>query len=369
MLKTQGRRAFDLIRVILPMKSFKSSMLSDKEKNQYSRHLRMPGFGEAEQLRLKNAHVLVVGLGGLGNPVAHYLAAAGIGKLTLIDFDSIELHNIHRQLLYGVNDCGKHKAETATLQLKRLYPELEVDFQLMSIDKVDPEDLPVNLSLIADCTDNDETRYVIDEKAAALKTPVMFGAVHRMEGQLSLFHAKAGTRYSDVYPAAPTSSLIGNCQQEGVLGPVAGIIGGMMATSIIQFIATGNTHTDGRLIRFDGVRHETYSAEIIPRTRKSNYNSIHAIEIQDIESIRSKNPALLIIDLREQHEHEDNNLGGICRPAGDVLEWLHEPATESTLILYCNLGFQSYAVGQILLQKRPDLKIYHLKSGIQAACM
>ena len=342
-------------------------MLSDTEKIQYSRHLRMTGFGEAEQLRLKNAHVLVVGLGGLGNPVAHYLAAAGIGKLTLIDFDEIELHNIHRQLLFGVDDCGKQKAEVAAVKLKRLYPGLEVDFRLMSIHEVDSADLPGNLSLIADCTDNDETRYVIDEKAAALKTPVMFGAVHRMEGQLSLFHAKAGTRYSDVYPTAPTSSLIGNCQQEGVLGPVAGIIGGMMATSIIQFIATENTHTDGRLIRFDGVRHQTYTVEIVPRTRQSNQNGLHAIEIQDIESICSKNPALLMIDVREQFEHEDHSLGGVCRPAGDVLDWLHEPATECTLILYCNLGFQSYAVGQILLQKRPDLKIYHLKFGIQAA--
>jgi len=339
-------------------------MLSYREQIQYSRQLRVPGFGEPGQLRLKDAHVLVVGLGGLGNPVAQYLAAAGIGKLTLVDFDNIELHNIHRQLLFGVDDCGKYKAEVAAIKLKSLYPELEVDFSLVPFSEMDLSGLPAGLSLIADCTDNMKARYTVDEKAAALKTPVMFGAVHRMEGQLSLFHAKAGTRYSDAYPTAPTSPMAGNCQEEGVLGPVAGIIGSMMATSIIQFLTTGNTRADGNLIRYDGVRHETFTVEIEARAAHSKKNDIQAIDLREIDTIRNNHPAALLIDVRELHEHEENNAGGICRSAGEVAAWQHEFSFGSSLILYCNYGIQSYAVARVLSQKRPDLIIYHLKSGI-----
>jgi adenylyltransferase/sulfurtransferase len=342
-------------------------MLSNTEKIQYSRQLRMPGFGEAEQLRLKSAHVLVVGLGGLGIPVAHYLAAAGIGKLTLVDFDEIELHNIHRQLLFGSEDCGKKKAEVVAVKLKRLYPDLGVDFRLMPFGKIELSDLIPELNLIADCTDNMEARYALDERGETSKIPVMFGAVHRMEGQLSLFHGKAGTRYSDVYPSAPTSTLTGNCREEGILGPVAGTIGTMMATSIIQYIATGNTRADGRLIRYDASLSETFTVEIEARGIASNKKDIQSIEIRDIDFIRIQNPDLQLIDVREQHEHEEHNLGGICRPAGEVLDWLNELNHGSSVILYCHSGFHSYAVARVLSLKRPDLIICHLKHGIIAS--
>ena len=195
----------------------------------------------------------------------------------------------------------------------------------------------------------------------------MFGAVHRMEGQLSLFHAKAGTRYSDIYPVAPTSPLAGSCSEEGILGPVAGTIGSMMATSIIQYIATGTTRADGRLIRFDAALSETFTVEIESRGVTSNKKEIQSIEIRDIEFIRIQNPQMQLIDVREQHEHEEHNLGGICRPAGEVMIWLNELAAGSSVILYCHSGFHSYAVARVLAQKRPDLIICHLKDGITAS--
>jgi adenylyltransferase/sulfurtransferase len=298
--------------------------------------------------------------------VAHYLAAAGIGKITFMDDDRIELHNIHRQLLFGEDDCGKFKAETAALKLKKLYPKISIDFQLTRFFESNPDTIPPGVSMIADCTDNFNARYAIDEKAASLKIPVMFGAVHQAEGQISLFHASSGTRYSDLYPLPPTSTLVGSCEEEGVLGPVAGIIGSMMATTIIQFITTGNTRADGRLIRFDGHLHETFSIQIEPLYRQAKKSDIHAIERDEIEPLRMKEPSLLLIDVREPHEHDEYNLGGICRPAGDILTWFDEPSFERTLVLYCNHGMQSHIAARVLSQKRPDLKIYHLKDGIKS---
>jgi adenylyltransferase/sulfurtransferase len=339
-------------------------MVDETDKNQFSRHLRLPGFGEEQQQFLKDAHVLVIGLGGLGNPVACYLAAAGIGKLTLMDFDRIEIHNIHRQFLFGVEDCGKFKAEAAAVQLSKQYPFVTVEFILNRFEENPSSELPAGITLIADCTDNTTARYAIDDRAAALHIPVMFGAVHRTEGHISLFHAKAGTRYSDAYPTPPTSPLIGSCEEEGVLGPVAGIIGSMMATCIIQHITTGITHADGRLIRFDANGLETFSVQIEPQSKKSYENSLLAVDLTEARAFILKNAAHQIIDVREAFEHEENNLGGICRPAGNIYEWFKEPHHGSSVLLYCNHGIQSYAVARVLAQKRPDLQIAHLKDGI-----
>jgi adenylyltransferase/sulfurtransferase len=149
-----------------------------------------------------------------------------------------------------------------------------------------------------------------------------------------------------------------------VLGPVAGIIGSMMATSMIQYITSGNTRADGRLIRFDGHLQETFSVQIVPQTQLAKSDEIRAVELNQIEALRLKEASFLLVDVREPHEHEDQNLGGLCRPAGDILSWLMEPASGTTIVLYCNHGMQSYSAARVLSQKRPDLKIYHLKDGM-----
>jgi adenylyltransferase/sulfurtransferase len=333
-------------------------MLSQSHQDRFSRHLRLPGFGEKQQMMLQNAHVLVIGLGGLGNPVAHFLAAAGVGKLTLMDWDKIELHNLHRQLLFATDDTGKGKAETAARKLSNQYPNVSVDFRNSRFSEEDSTDFPHDVQLIADCTDNIPTRYAIDRKASEMQIPVMFGAVHQMEGQISLFHGSARTRYTDVYPSPPTSPL--------VLGPVAGIIGSMMATSIIQYIAFGHTRADGRLIRYDGNLQELFSTQIEPATLSSMKGHIQPVHANEIERLLQDKTIDLWIDVRELHDHPENNLGGICRPAGDVLLWFDEPHFAAKVLLYCNHGIQSFAAAHVLADKRPDLKIHHLKDGLRA---
>ena len=344
----------------------KDAMLSTTEKTQFDRQLRLPGFGEQQQLMLKNAHVLVIGLGGLGHPVVQYLAAAGVGKLTLADFDRVAIHNMHRQVLFGGSDCDSYKAEIVATKLKSQYPELDVRCALEKVDTRQLEVITGGVDLIADCTDNFASRYEIGAFAHAHCIPEMFGAAHRMEGQLSLFNGRAGTQYSDVYPTPPVSGRIGNCSEEGILGPIAGILGCMMATGIIEFLATGTTHSDGRLIRYDGANYQTYSAEIIPSSHsRSMFPSAKALSGIEAHAMLSQNTEIAIVDVREQHEHDNFNIGGICRPAGELTQWLPELMHGKSIFLYCNQGIQSDAVSRVLASKRPDMRISHLKGGLR----
>jgi molybdopterin/thiamine biosynthesis adenylyltransferase/rhodanese-related sulfurtransferase len=341
-------------------------MLSTTEKTQFDRQLRLPGFGEQEQLMLKNAHVLVVGIGGLGNPVVQYLAAAGVGKLTLADFDRVDIHNIHRQVLFGIHDCGLFKAEVAATKLKALYPELILNCVLEKVDIGQLPAITAGVDLIADCTDNFTARYEIGEFAKAEGIPVMFGAAHRMEGQLSLFNGKAGTHYSDAYPIPPVSERIRNCSEEGILGPIAGIVGSMMAVGIIEYLATGKTVSDGRLIRYDGANCQTYSVEIVPSGSSIPIETtINALSCEEAQAVLAHNAEIFIIDLREPYEHDDFNIGGICRPAGELNRWLNELDHVESIFLYCNRGIQSDAVSRVIATKRPGIRIAHLKGGLR----
>jgi adenylyltransferase/sulfurtransferase len=353
-------------RITLPVHtSAKGTMLSTTEKAQFDRQLRLPGFGEPQQLKLKKAHVLVVGIGGLGHPVVQYLAAAGIGKLTLADFDRVEIQNIHRQVLFGIHDCGSYKAEAASAKLKALYPELQVKSTLEKVDFGQLAEITAGVDLIADCTDNFVSRYEIGAFTKAHRIPMMFGALSRMEGQLSLFNGRAGTQYTDAYPIPPVSDRIGNCSVEGILGPVAGIVGCMMAAGIIEFLATGKTVCDGLLIRYDGANCQTYSVEIAPSNRSVNIDtSIRALTVSEAKELLAQDAEITIVDIREHYEHNDYNIGGICRPAGEMNQWLLELSHVKSVLLYCNHGIQSDAVSRVLASKRPDMRIAHLKGGL-----
>ena len=340
-------------------------MLSTTEKAQFDRQLRLPGFGEPQQLKLKKAHVLVVGIGGLGHPVVQYLAAAGLGKLTLADFDRVEIQNIHRQVLFGIHDCGSYKSEAASAKLKALYPELQVKSIAEKVDFGQLAEITVGVDLIADCTDNFVSRYEIGAFSKAHGIPMMFGALRRMEGQLSLFNGRAGTQYTDVYPLPPVSDRIRNCSEEGILGPVAGIVGCMMAAGIIEFLAIGKTASDGRLIRYDGANCQTYSIEIAPSSRSENIDtSIRALTVGEAHELLAQDAEITLVDIREHYEHNDYNIGGICRPAGELNRWLLEFSHGKSVFLYCNNGIQSDAVSRVLASKRPDMRIAHLKGGL-----
>ena len=331
-------------------------MLSESEKQQFSRQIRLPGFGEEKQLLLKNAHVMVIGVGGLGNSAAQYLAAAGIGRLTLVDFDRIEFHNLHRQPLFGVNDIGAYKAETAARKLRENYPSRDIKFVLSRFEADGIPEFQSDIKLIADCTDNFSARYDIDTFAYSHRIPLLFGAIHRYEGRLALFNGLKGTRYKDAYPHPPLSNHIRHCEEEGVLGPLAGLMGCMMTTAIIEFLTSGTSNVDGAMLHFDASTFKTSLFEISSTLTTQVKTPI----------IISLNASLSNIDVREWHEHEELNIGGRCLPAGNVREWENQLDLNVTYLLYCSHGYQSSIVAQYISARFPQFKIAHLKGGLEA---
>ena len=341
--------------------------LSDNERIKFQRQLNLPGFGEIGQLKLKGAHVLIIGLGGLGNPVALYLAAAGVGALILVDFDSVETSNLHRQVLFGVNDCGKPKVEVATEKLRMLNPEIRITTLVTRVDALNLAEMLAGVDLVADCTDNFETRYTLADMLSPMNIPLVVGAAHLHEGQLALFHGNAGVSYRDAYPLPPVSGRVGTCETEGVSGPMVGIIGSMMAQCILDFLVLGTSEADGRIIRFDGRDFKTYVATIQKQLETlAPPPKVTALRKEELEKLLQQATPLQLIDVRELFEHEDFHIGGTCLPAGDVKEWAHQLKADSSYLLYCNSGFMSYQAAYVLQYERPDLRIHHLEGGLEA---
>ena len=341
--------------------------LSDNERIKFQRQLNLPGFGEAGQLKLKGAHVLIIGLGGLGNPVALYLAAAGVGALTLVDFDTVETSNLHRQVLFGINDCGKPKVEVAAEKLGMLHPEICITTLVTRVDALNLAEMLAGVDLVADCTDNFETRYTLADILSPMNIPLVVGAAHLREGQLALFHGHSGVSYRDAYPIPPESGRVGTCETEGVSGPMVGIIGSMMAQCILDFLVLGTSEADGRIIRFDGSDFKTYVATIQKQLETAAPPpQVMALRKDELERLLQQSAPPQLIDVRESFEHEDFHIGGVCLPAGDVKDWAHQLSAGTSYVLYCNKGMLSYMAAFALVRERPDLQLAHLHGGLEA---
>lgn len=341
--------------------------LTTTEKVTFHRQLLLPGFGETQQLRLKSAHVLVVGLGGLGNPVAQYLASAGVGALTLVDFDTVEVSNLHRQVLFGMEDCGLSKAQKAQELLQSRFPDQRIESKSLRINSKNVGELISNVDLIADCTDNFEARYTLDSAASQARIPLMHGAVHRHEGQLALFHGNADVGYTDIFPVPPHAGKVGNCDEEGVYGPLAGIIGCMMAQGIMEFLAFQRSALDGNLIRFDSSDFSTHRFEI--HKNQISYSistNVEALSAEHLTAEYASKNDVQLIDVRELHEHQEFNIGGLCLPSGEVKEWLAELNINRAVLLYCNFGTQSLYTAYYIKASHPHMHILHLQGGLEA---
>jgi len=214
-----------------------TNYLTDIEKERYARHLVLPHFGEVAQLKLKNTKVLVIGAGGLGSPVLQYLAAAGVGKIGIVDTDVVSLSNLQRQILYRTNEIGQKKIEMAKKHLNLLNPEVSYEIYDLRFNYNNAEELVKQYDIIVDCPDNYETRYVTSHACSAADKPHVFGSIFQYEGQVSVFNYQNGATYKDLFPENPQinekdESLI------GVIGVLPGIVGSIQAAEVIK-IATG----------------------------------------------------------------------------------------------------------------------------------
>ncbi|CAB3788374.1 putative adenylyltransferase/sulfurtransferase MoeZ [Paraburkholderia ultramafica] len=227
--------------------------LSNDEIRRYVRHITLPGVGRAGQLRLKKAKVLIVGTGGLGSPVCLYLAAAGVGTLGLIDFDVVESSNLQRQIVHGNSTLGMLKVESAKQRLQDLNADVQIDTYAATLDADNAIQLIGQYDLVVDGTDNFFSRYLVNDACVQLGKPLVYGAIYRFEGQMSVFNHRAGPCYRCIFPASPPPELAPNCSAGGVIGVLPGVVGLIQATEAIKLILDIGESLAGRLMRFDAL--------------------------------------------------------------------------------------------------------------------
>ena len=230
-----------------------SAGLSKQEILRYSRHLIMPEVGMEGQLKLKKAKVLCIGTGGLGAPLGLYLAAAGVGRIGLVDFDTVDFTNLQRQVLFGTSDVGRPKITAAADRLRNLNPEIQIDAYETQLTSENALDLFKDYDIIVDGTDNFPTRYLVNDACVILGKPNVYGSIFRFEGQITVFGYPDGPCYRCLYPEPPPPGLVPSCAEGGVLGVLPGIVGTIQAAETLKLIIGKGQPLVGRLLLFDAL--------------------------------------------------------------------------------------------------------------------
>ncbi|WP_316739070.1 HesA/MoeB/ThiF family protein [Pedobacter aquatilis] len=350
----------------------------------YQRQIILEGFGAAAQDRLAKTKVLIIGAGGLGCPALQYLAATGIGQIGIIDGDSVELSNLHRQILYSVEDIGSLKVDVAARRLKQLNPETALSLHADFINETNVLEILRPYDIIFDGTDNFESRYIINDACVLLNKPLVFAAVSGFEGQIAIFNvsdeAGTSTNYRDIFPAKPQAGEIPNCVENGVLGISPGIIGTIAAGEVLKLAAGIGQPLANKLLHYNLLSQQHYIINITPSSDYKKlrseaefikvYGSQQNLSYQeiDIETMMnlSKKPETLVIDVREAHEFPKLN-SAIYRqvPMSQFDEFLSGNVKEENIILLCQHGVRSIAAAEKLIDKYGGMKkIYNLKGGI-----
>jgi len=365
-------------------------MLSPEEKNLYSRQIRLPELGEEGQSRLKAAKVLVVGCGGLGSPLLRYLVSAGLGTVGLVDFDKVEIHNLHRQILFTPEDVGKYKVEVAAEKLQRINPLVQIIPFKKKLDSSNALKILKDYDIIADGTDNFPTRYLINDACVKLGKVNVFASIHRFEGQMSVFNFKdskgdCGPNYRDLFPIPPKADSIPNCEEAGVIGAIAGVMGSLQANEVIKIAAGLGTELSGKLlcvnldsistrqIKFAKQETNTIRTEFADEITLIDYDAFCGISNEDnikeirvdelVKKIKSGEP-LQIIDVRNHDEYAEHNIGAEHIPAPIVYQNLEKISDDDIVVLHCKSGARSAAVIQVLQKNFDYDNLYNLKGGI-----
>lgn len=362
------------------------SELSQEEFIRYSRHLAMPEFNIDSQKKLKNARVLVVGAGGLGAPLLLYLAAAGVGTLGIVDFDTVDVSNLQRQILYGMSDVGKPKATCAKKRLLELNPHINVNIYPVALQSDNAFEIIKDYDIVADGTDNFPTRYLVNDACVLLGKINVFASIFRFEGQVAVFNAptKDGQRspnYRDLFPAPPPPGLVPNCAEGGVLGVLPGIIGSLQANEIIKIIAGIGKPLIGELLLLDVARFKSRTLKI-PKNPATSITELidyeefcSPVSHPQTEAISQVSPTELrerlqsgetfqLIDVREPWEHEIVALPSKLIPKEKLLSESSLIPRHIPVIIYCRSGVRSSDVIRILQQDHGFENLYNLEGGI-----
>jgi len=365
-----------------------ATQFSPEELQRYSRHLIMPEVTLDGQRRLKTARVLCIGAGGLGSPVALYLAAAGVGKIGIVDFDDVDLSNLQRQILHGTKDIGRAKLESARDRLRDINPEIEIELHNCRFTSETATELVSGYDVVVDGSDNFPTRYLSNDVCVFERKPNVYGSVFRFEGQTTVFAPHlGGPCYRCLFPEPPPPDSVPNCAQAGVLGVLPGIIGMLQAIETIKLIIGIGEPLVGRLLHFDAlkVKFRELNLRRDPQCPVCGENptilspidydqfcgarvdqAVPTISVQELKGKMDAREAFELIDVREPFEYEIARIDGAkLIPLGEIGERFGELQEEQPIIVHCHSGQRS-AQAVRLLRQRGFTKVYNLEGGIDA---
>jgi adenylyltransferase/sulfurtransferase len=370
--------------------------LSHDEIRRYSRHLIMPEVGIRGQKKLKAASVLLIGTGGLGSPLSLYLAAAGIGRIGLVDYDVVDETNLQRQVIHHTSDVGKPKLDSAAAKLADLNPFVVIEKHNVPLTSENALDLLKDYDIIIDGTDNFPTRYLVNDACVILGKPNVYGSIFRFEGQLTVFYAKEGPCYRCLFPEPPPPGLVPSCAEGGVLGILPGTIGTLQATEAIKLILGIGKPMIGRMMLYDALNmsfdmiklrknptcpvcseHPTLTHLIdyeefcgVPAHDRSDYkeknalNQVRSINVFDLKARLDAGEHPVIVDVREPHEWDISALEGSLRiPKGQVVARMSEIPREGEVIIHCKTGIRSRDA-ILMLQEHGYTNLVNLVGGI-----
>ena len=364
---------------------------SKEELSRYNRHIIMSDFGIKAQKKLKAAKVLVVGSGGLGSPALLYLAAAGVGTIGIVDFDVVDDSNLQRQVLFGVQEVGKLKAEAAKQRLMSLNPYIQVNVYNTQLTSANALELIRDYDVVADGTDNFPTRYLVNDACVLSGKPNVYASIFQFEGQVSVFNytdkeGKTGPNYRDLYPAPPPPGLVPNCAEGGVLGVLPGIIGSLQALEVIKVVTGVGEPLVGRFYIFDALSFEsrTFTFKHNPANPLTGENptitqlidyeqfcGVKAVEKPVKEILPEQlyewlqnGEDIQVIDVREPDEYEMANIGAILIPLATVAEQASRILRNKKVVIHCKGGGRSAKAIRELEDTFGYDNLYNLKGGI-----
>jgi adenylyltransferase/sulfurtransferase len=364
--------------------------LSVEEVRRYGRHLIMPEVGMDGQKKLKAASVLLIGAGGLGSPLGLYLAAAGVGRIGIVDFDVVDYSNLQRQVLYSTKDVGRPKLASAKERLEGINPFVKVETYEMHLSSENALGLFSSYDIIVDGTDNFPTRYLVNDACVITGKPNVYGSIFRFEGQVSVFATNDGPCYRCLYPEPPPPGLVPSCAEGGVLGILPGIIGTIQANETVKLIIGKGEPLVGRLLLFDALKtkfrelklrknpdcpvcgeHRTITSLIDYEafcgvqagwdsfTREGEYE----ITVDELKKRLDNKDDLFILDVREPQEYQICNLNGYLIPLKDLPKRINELDTAKEIIVHCKVGGRSRQAVEFMKQSG-FRKVKNLVGGI-----
>ncbi len=371
----------------------KTAKLSNDEILRYSRHVIMPEVGMEGQLKLKQAKVLLIGAGGLGAPLGLYLAAAGVGKLGLVDFDVVDFTNQQRQIIHSTETVGQPKLQSARDRLSGLNPHIEIETYETALSSQNALDLFRDYDIVADGTDNFPTRYLVNDACVLLGKPNVYGSIFRFEGQASVFATKEGPCYRCLYPDPPPPGLVPSCAEGGVLGILPGLIGVVQATEVVKLILGNGNSLAGRLLLYDALEmkfrelklrkdpecpicgpnrtiHELIDYNqfcgITPEPPPPPGLTEFELDPKDVKKKIDRKDDFFLLDVREPHEVQICTIPGAhLIPLGQVTARVNELNSADEIVVYCRSGKRS---GQAVefLKKAGFRKVKNMRGGILA---